>query len=84
MPKKAGGKTATPKEKNKKLCCVCNEDRPLSQFYRSYNPLHSDGYVPMCKECIKNACYNEVTDDVDVESLKNVLRQIDRPFLVKY
>ena len=84
MPKKTGGKTATQKEKSKKICCVCNEPRPFSQFYRSYNPLHSDGYVPMCKECIKTACYNEITDDVDVERLKNVLRQIDRPFLVKY
>lgn len=91
MPKKKTSKTTTKADKptnkaavKKKLCCACNEEKILKNFYRSYNQLHSDGYMPMCKDCIKNACYNEGTDDVDLDKLKNLLRQLDRPFLLKY
>lgn len=70
----------------KKRCCSCpnNEEKNISEFYKSYNPLHADGYMPMCKNCIKLSCYDEENDDVDVDKLKTVLRQLDRPFLVKY
>lgn len=88
MPKKASDKVATKTSKKKpperKLCCACKVEKTLKYFYRSFNPLHSDGYMPMCKECIRNACYNELEDDVDVEKLKSVLRQLDRPFISKY
>lgn len=88
MPRKSSGKSAASKkvkqETVKKTCCTCNELKNVRWFYRSYNPLHSDGYFPMCKDCIKNACYDESNNDVDMDKLKNLLRQLDRPFLMKY
>ena len=42
--------------------------------------MHTDGYIPMCKECIQNKCFK---DEIDVEGLKNILRQIDRPYIDK-
>ncbi len=81
MPKKTGGKKTATK---KKLCCSCDKEKQIIYFYRSYNPLHSDGYIPMCKDCIKQACYDEDNDDVDLNKLKNILRQLDRPFIMKY
>lgn len=85
MPKKTSGKNAaSKKETNRKLCCACETSKVVRYFYRSYNPLHSDGYLPMCKDCLKNACYNEETDDVDVGKLQNLLRQLDRPYIDQY
>jgi len=74
---------STPK---RKVCCACPSDKnekTLSAFYRSYNPMHTDGYIPMCKECVQSSCYNEDEDEIDVEGLKNILRQIDRPYIEK-
>ena len=53
----------------------------IRNFYKSENKLHSDGYMPICKQCLKESCYDEAKDDVDIEKLKSLLRQIDRPFL---
>jgi len=35
----------------------------------------------MCKDCIQNKCFNEDTDDIDIEAFKSILRQIDKPFI---
>lgn len=81
MRKKAGSSTTAKKKDTKKLCSACQKAKPFSSFYTSYNPLHKDGYTPMCKECIANACYDELIDEVDVEKLKSILRQLDKPFV---
>jgi len=68
----------------KKKCCACppsRADQPLSQFYKSYSKMHNDGLIPMCKTCIFEKCFNEETDTIDVESFKNILRQVDKPFI---
>ena len=83
MPKK-GKKPTINRAINAKVCCACNKSMSVRNFYRSFNPIHADGYMPMCKDCLKNACYNESDDSVDVEKLKILLRQLDRPFLSKY
>ena len=67
----------------RKTCCACEEYKPVSAYYKSKNPLHADGYLPMCSDCIKNNCYDDFKDDVDLEKFKNVLRQVDRPFIAK-
>lgn len=82
MPRKNSGSSAA--NKDKKVCCACGTAKLTRYFYRSYNPLHQDGYLPMCKECIKNACYDEINDDVDISKLKNLLRQLDRPYIEQY
>lgn len=84
MPKKKGSNATASQQGKRKTCTMCEQSKLVPHFYRSFNPLHPDGYMPMCKDCVKNACYNEETDDVDVEKLKNLLRQLDRPFILEY
>ena len=68
----------------KKACVSCGLMRPLTDYYVSSSTLALDGKVSICKDCIKNSCYNEKTDDVDLDKFKQILRQIDKPFIAKY
>lgn len=34
-------------------CMRCNRMLPSSSFYRSFNPNHTGGYLPYCKDCLK-------------------------------
>ena len=43
--------------------------------------MHNDGLIPMCKTCIFEKCYDEEKDEIDVEIFKNILRQVDKPFI---
>lgn len=63
----------------KKKCLKCGHDKLEKHFYTSYSKLHGDGKVPYCKECLR-----EMIDVNDIDSVKNVLRQVDRPFLYDY
>lgn len=47
----------------------------------SSNPLHEDGRLPICKQCIIDTCYDDVEDQIDIDQLKSILMQCDRPFL---
>ena len=65
-----------------KTCLACPPDtakKNFNEFYKSKNPFHQDGYVPWCKECIKN---NSLLDigEIDEDKFKSVLRQIDKPY----
>lgn len=84
--KKTSGRPKSSKGKNlpKKKCCDCLTEKPTDEFFKSNNPLYSDGLIPLCIDCFKERCYNRNTEDVDVESLKKLLRQVDRPFVLKY
>lgn len=42
--------------------------------------MHTDGLIPMCKTCIQEKCLDE-KGNIDVEMFKNILRQIDKPFI---
>lgn len=87
QPKGSGSKKTVkkqPKETQYKTCLSCKPDKaykPVSQFYKSFNPLHYDGLVPICKDCIVNQSYNSETNDIDLEAFKSVLRQIDKAFI---
>lgn len=74
-------KAATKKEAKKKFCTACRNELPLSKFYLSKSPLHSlDGKTPICKDCAINNSLNEDTGEIDEVKLKNILRQLDKPF----
>lgn len=61
-------------------CGFCNEDKKKSQFNKSYNILHTSGYLPYCKECINKFCYDS-SGNVNVEKLKELLMLVDRPYI---
>lgn len=68
----------------RKLCSICGPERgdqPVTHFYRSYNKIHMDGYLPICKTCLQKLSFDEKTQDINVDEFKNVLRQMDKPFL---
>lgn len=76
--------TATKKTIKKKICLACppeenKNEHPLGDFYLSKNPMHKDGKLPWCKDCIKRLSLNK-TGEIDEEKFKSVLRQIDRPY----
>ncbi len=59
-------------------CVGCGKPHPRGNFYKSYT--HTSGVYPFCKDYIKKVVYiNE--SDIDIEKLKNILRQADAPFL---
>jgi len=70
------------KKANKKTCLACKPElaeHKISDFYMSKNPMHKDGKVPWCKECIKSNSLSE-SGEIDEDKLKNVLRQINKPY----
>lgn len=72
------------KETQKKICLACPPEEnknvhPLGDFYLSKNPMHKDGKLPWCKNCIKRLSLNQ-SGEIDEEKFKSVLRQIDRPY----
>lgn len=74
--------TATKKNAQYKICLACPSDdnkRLLGEFYSSKNPMHQDGKLPWCKDCIKKSSVLN-TGEIDEDKFKSVLRQIDRPY----
>lgn len=72
------------KKNIKKICLACppegnKNEHLLGDFYLSKNPMHKDGKIPWCKDCIKRLSLNE-SGEIDEEKFKSVLRQIDRPY----
>ena len=68
------------KNQETKCCSKCKKDKKLSDSYymASSNLIHTDGKLGICKSCLE-----EIIDFKNAESLKNVLRAIDRPFLTE-
>ena len=84
MAKKIGNVDVAKRQINKKICSTCQKEKLLSGFYKSFNPFHKDGYTPICKDCIVNACYDEVNNEIDFDRMKSVLRQMDKPFITAH
>jgi hypothetical protein len=62
------------------VCSGCSKIKKSSMFYISYNPNHSTGKTIYCKDCIrKRALGNNKLFDID--KFKNVLQEIDKPFV---
>lgn len=64
----------------KKVCSCCKKQRVLSQFYRSFSELASDGLSYFCKDCTIKSCLDE-DGRVNTDKLDEVLQQLNRPFL---
>jgi hypothetical protein len=62
----------------KKSCSKCLKEKRIGEYYSSFSPLDADGKLRICKKCLQ-----EMIDENNVESLKNVLRMLDKPF-IKY
>lgn len=56
-------------------CVKCEAEKKKGNYYKSPSPLHN-GNIPYCKPCIRS-----LVDTSDIESVKNTLRMIDRPFI---
>lgn len=80
MANRSGSSSAAKKKIEKKICSACQKEKRTAEFYISYNPLHKDGRIPMCKDCIKDACYSD-NGEFDIENFKSLLRQLDKPFI---
>lgn len=74
-------KTQTVQNKVQSLSCACcGKVKKRSEFYISYNPIHTTGLLPYSKECLKKM----ITDDngnVTLDRLQKTLQLIDRPFI---
>lgn len=72
------------KAKSAIKCMYCEKEKNNREFYVSYHEEHADtGKLPRCKSCLNKKILN--TDGkVDIDMLKTVLKEIDRPFLVDY
>lgn len=62
---------------NKKKCIKCDKEKNInSSFYKSEHPLHADGRIPVCKECL-----NKMVDINNIQSVYDTLKLIDKPFM---
>lgn len=60
MPTKKTGTTPANKQKGKKVCSCCHNEKNLTEFYLSYSPMYSlDKRIPVCKDCCKTSVLNE-------------------------
>lgn len=67
------------KQKGKKTCPCCHEEKNLTKFYLNYSPMYSiDKRSPICAECCKTYVLNK-DGTINNDKLKDLLRQIDRP-----
>lgn len=69
--------TMAKKNADKKKCVKCSKEQPIINFYASNSSMFSDKRVPICKACLKI-----VVNPKDLNSVKTVLRQVDKPFLI--
>lgn len=81
----AGTKKSKKKstQQEKAYCIACQKEHAISEFYQSCNPMHTNGLIPYCKKWIKQAVRDE-DGEINLNTLKDVLRQLDLPFLKDY
>lgn len=66
----------------KKTCLKCEKEKRTVEFYMSNSTNHSDKKYPVCKSCIKeNLKLENPLSQEAVESIKNVLLEMNRPFI---
>ena len=69
-------------QKNIYYCIGCGREHERGEFYKSYNSNHKNGVYPFCKKYIKKEVYRE-DDSINIKKFKNLLMQIDAPFLIE-
>lgn len=64
---------------NTKICSSCQESKSTgTDYYKASNTfINSDGYMCICKECLKSLAGEFMSTD----DAKNILRSVDKPFL---
>lgn len=81
MPRKSNTGTTTPanKQKGKKVCTCCHEEKNMTDFYLSFSPMYSlDNRVPVCKDCCRTSVLNN-DGTINYGKFKELLRNIDKP-----
>ena len=83
MPRKkkqvGNEKLPANKQKGKKVCTCCHQEKKLTDFYLSYSPMYSlDNRVPICKECCKHSALND-DGSINYPKFKELLRNINKP-----
>lgn len=59
-----------------KNCSMCGQNKRLTEYYKSYSSLDKvDERLRVCKKCLKDN-----TNISNIVSVKNTLRQVDKPF----
>lgn len=78
---KAEREEAKASANKKKKCNACETEKPIKDFQRSNNTLHTaDGLMPICKECFIEECVDDVTGEVREDDLRRMMRMLDKPF----
>lgn len=76
MATRAKGKR-TAKQAEDKYCTKCEKIKRSTEFYSTNAAFNSlDGRLNVCKVCL-----SKMIDENDINTIKSVLRQIDKPFL---
>lgn len=83
--KTADKPTPANKQKGKKICSCCGEEKSLvSGFYISKSPLFQiDGRLNICKMCIISMSLNEDGSINEIE-LNKILRKTEKPYYKDY
>ena len=66
-------------DKEKVYCTGCDKEKQPKDFYKSFGATTS-GLLPFCKECCYTKSLNG-NNEIDVEKFKQMLMQINRPYL---
>lgn len=66
-------------DKEKVYCTGCDKEKQPKDFYKSFGATTS-GLLPFCKECCYIKSLNG-NNEIDVEKFKQMLMQINRPYL---
>lgn len=79
-------KSSTPKVEKKTMICkngCSNKPRAMSNFYESNLEEYKvyGGYVPICKTCLRKMAIDMTANTVTMDSLKYVLKRVDKPFI---
>ena len=83
MPKltKTNKSSVNPQKKVTQItCAACGENKKVSEYYVSYNPIHQTGRISYCKVCLKKMICDE-SGNVQLDKLKETLKLIDKPFI---
>ncbi|WP_214771221.1 hypothetical protein [Exiguobacterium sp. s133] len=70
--------TKTSSSAATKKCTCCEEDKKFNEYYKVFSPLFKDDLFPTCKMCIK-----DLVDTSSSLSIYDMLRRMDRPFIVE-
>lgn len=90
MPKKVVKKNEVTNGDNKIQCignCRSIKTKNDSNFFRSNNSKHNNdlysGYAPICKQCLREQCFQSDGKNINIEGFMEVLKFLNKPFVQK-